>query len=372
VVTRGRGLFLAATIAAAVVLNSGGTPTDAGARVSLSGDFGDVYSADLAGDGDDLSIAVAGRPRDAGSGDRVVRVYTRGRHAGWSRAPRLPHLLAPGNPISLTQTARGPCVGFESWPRGRVVACLRRGRWQALGSAGLPGSARLLELFPLRRGLAAAVRIRDAVAVLRLRSGARWRRVGKPLPTHGAIPAFGERPGGGAVDVALADVAGGERFVWTLTATGTWERHASLRGIGGGPMPGGPVRVGRRVYLPVNDATREPWTLSVHLLDEETWMQVGPPLSRSTGNAQGGLSAVGGEVWASWQENRPRDDGRFNTRMFVQRIAPAAGSARALWAGVSIGPGSIETVKAAGRRWVLYMPAAKRGAALTVAVEPLG
>ncbi|HMJ96386.1 MAG TPA: hypothetical protein VK486_11065 [Thermoleophilaceae bacterium] len=195
--------------------------------------------------------------------------------------------------------------------------------------------------------------------------------MGTALPTDRAIAAVGEGPRTrGMVDVALANVATGERVLWTL-AGGRWRRHAPLRGTGGGPMPGGPTRLGSRIYLPVIDAFIEPWKLSVHVLEHRTWRATGDPLNRGAGNAQGVVRAAGDAIWASWQESAPRDDGLFDTHMYVQQVAPGLGPARAVWAGSSIGPGSIETVQAAGRLWVLYLPAAKGRKALSVAVQPL-
>lgn len=176
--------------------------------------------------------------------------------------------------------------------------------------------------------------------------------------------------GSAAIDVALADVASGERVVWTL-ARGRWSSHPALRGAGGGPMPGGPVRLGSRMYLPVIDAFAEPWKLSVHVLTGGVWGVADGLLNRGVGNAQGVLTAGGGAVWASWQENEQRADRLFNTRMYAQRVAPRVGEATEVWAGTSIGPGSIETAEAIGRRWILYMPAANGRSALSVAVEPL-
>jgi hypothetical protein len=83
------------------------------------------------------------------------------------------------------------------------------------------------------------------------------------------------------------------------------------------------------------------------------------------------VRAVGRSIWASWQENEPRDDGLFDTHAYVKQVAPESGVPTEVWAGVSIGPGSIETVRGAGGRWVLYMPAATARRALTVAVKPL-
>ena len=136
-------------------------------------------------------------------------------------------------------------------------------------------------------------------------------------------------------------------------------------------MPGGPVRLGSRVLLPVIDATVDPWQLTVLELDGEVWTPLGGALNRGPGHAQGALRVAGGEAWAAWQENEPRQDGLFNTRVYAQRVAPEPHSPHAVWSGVSIGPGSVEVVQGAGRRWVLYMPRAAGRRALTVAVKPL-
>jgi hypothetical protein len=192
----------------------------------------------------------------------------------------------------------------------------------------------------------------------------------RALPTKGAIAAVGQSAAStSVVDLAFVDVASGARVVWTL-ANRAWHRHKPLLGLGGGPMPGGPVRMGSRIYLPVVDATREPWAFAVHVLNREGWSD-GAWLSRGLGHAQGVVRVEGGEVWATWQENQPRDDGLFDTVMYAQKVAPVAARAIKVWAGASIGPGSVETVRGAGRRWVLYMPAAQDRKALTVAVKPL-
>ena len=217
----------------------------------------------------------------------------------------------------------------------------------------------------------AAVQTRARIDVRQLRSG-RWRRLGPSLPINRLITALGE--GSGAhrtVDVALADVESGERTLWSLSR-GHWERQTPLKGIGGGPMPGGPVRLGSRIYLPIIDALTEPWRLSVHVFRNGAWAAAGGPVNRGKGNAQGTLSVAEGAVWISWQENEARPDGLFRTRMYVQPVAPGEGRARRVWAGTSIGPGAIEIVQAIGRRWILYMPAARGRRALTVAVKPLG
>jgi hypothetical protein len=345
--------------------------TAAGRGASPSSDFSDVFSADLAGDADGLSLAVAGQARRGRRGDLVVRVYRRGRRSGWQRAARLGRPLDPGASVSLVQTRGRPCVGYQARRHARFLGCLSGSSWRSLPSAGLPPRpAQLTKLADFNDGLTAVFRARRQVIVVRL-AGDRWRRLGQPIPANGAIPAIGEGYGAEpALDLALVDVAEGARFLWSLS-DGRWRARTPLRDVGGGPMPTGPVRLGSRLYLPVIDASAEPWQFSVYLLDGENWTRLGGPLNRGAGTAQGVIRVNRGSVWAAWQENALRDDGRFDTHMYVRRVAPTSGRARKVWAGTSIGPGSIESVQGAGRQWVLYMPRARGRTGLTVAVKPL-
>jgi hypothetical protein len=172
------------------------------------------------------------------------------------------------------------------------------------------------------------------------------------------------------LDLATVETTSGNRRVWSMVH-GRWRGGVPLRGEGAGPMPGGPVRVDKRVYLTATDASAQPWKMSVHVLERRAWRPVDGRLNRSAGNAQGTLSLVGRSVWAAWQEQSQREDGRFETVLWAQRVAPTGDRAKQLWRGVSIGPGSIEVVAGAGRTWALYQPSAMNGSALTVAVKPL-
>jgi hypothetical protein len=246
-----------------------------------------------------------------------------------------------------------------------------RGAWRPLPNAGLPPrSARLIRFEACDGRLVALFTMDRKLIAVRL-AGRRWRPLGQPVPTGRAIPAVGEcdrtAP---APDLALVDVAAGTRALWSLD-TGAWRARTPLGDVGGGPTPGGPVRLGSSVYLPVIDASTAPWRLSVYAFEGGNWTLILGPLNRSSGNAQGVVRVNGHSVWAAWQENAPRPDGRFDTRMYVQRVAPVPGAAEKIWSGISIGPGSMETVQGAGSRWVLYMPQARRRAGLTVAVSRL-
>ena len=121
----------------------------------------------------------------------------------------------------------------------------------------------------------------------------------RPLATHGAVAAAGQRAATDRrLDVALADTARGRRELWTLQ-DGRWHAHPPLDDTRAGPMPGGPVRLGARVYLPVNDAGHDPWRFSVRTLAGERWARPSAPLNRGPGNAQGIVELNGGSVWAS-------------------------------------------------------------------------
>ena len=338
-------------------------------------EFPDIFSADLAGAPNGLALAVAAHTRGTPAEVRTVTLYTRGAHTGWRRAPRLRRPLAPGATVSVAYRGRVPCVAYEARPSRRVLTCLVKRRWRDLATGGLPKRpARLVQLVPSSAGLVSAFYARRSSSgrfFVRRLTGRRWRPVGATLSTGTAIPVLGESTRSQrSLDVASVDVAGDARSLWSLTG-GRWSRRAALQGVAGGPMPGGPVRLGARVYLPVIDASSDPWRFGAHALDGETWLPVGGFLNRGPGNAQGVLRVAGGDVWATWQENEPRDDGLFNTRVYAQRIAPQFGSPLAVWAGASIGPGSVETVQGAGRRWVLYMPRAPGRRALTVGVKAL-
>jgi hypothetical protein len=334
-------------------------------------DFVDVFSADAAGDRSGLSVAVAGRVKEHSRDTTTVRVYTRGRSSGWHRTPALAEPLRAGSALSLTRTRGITCAGYDGRPRHRALACLRRGRWRDLPRAGLPAPpARLLKLFAVRGGLAAAFIASERVVVLRL-SDRRWRRVGRSLPIGRSIPAIGESgPGQRIIDVSFVDVASGRRTVRSLVGR-RWRSAPPLEAAGGGPAPGGPVRFGGRLYLPVMDATADPWELSAYSLAGGRWSVAAARLNAGAGSAQGVLRLGAGSVWAAWQENEPRDDGLFDTHMYVRPVAPAGRPATEVWSGASIGPGTIETVEGGGRTWVLYMPGAPGRRALTVALEPL-
>jgi hypothetical protein len=365
-------LALALLVAGGVV-GCGGATADEPA-VSPGSDFADVFSADLAGDANGLAWVMAGQLR-AHARRLDVRVYRRASGGGWTPAPQLAKRPDSGGQPSLAVIDGAPCVGYAADGGPPVLACLRGGRWHRLPSAGLPAAPAQLTKLSGSGGRPIAVfstagGAGSRTTVLRL-DGTRWHVLGRPLATHGAIVTLGEATGAGAtLDLALLDVPGRQRSLLTFDA-GRWHRSAPLAGVGAGPMPGGPVRLGERAYMPVVDADATPWRFSVFVLGDAGWTRLGAPLNSGPGNAQGVLSASGGGVWATWQQDASRADGRFDTRVYAQRVAPSRGAARLVWQGITIGPGSVETVQGAGGRSVLYMPSAAGGRGLTARVEPL-
>lgn len=337
-------------------------------------DFADVFSADLAGDPGELAWAIAGQ-LEPGARHLDVRLYRRGRGGDWTRAPRLAGPMDAGGQPSVAVLGGALCVGYGTAAGRPTLSCLHDGRWRALPQAGLPLAPARLSRLSTSQGRLVAVFSSGAGAdalttVLRL-DRARWRVLGRPLRTHGAIVTLGESTdAGGALDLALVDLPRRQRSLLTFR-DGAWRRSGSLDGVGGGPMPGGPVRVAGRVYLPVVDASATPWRFSVFVLSAGRWARLGAPLNEGLGNAQGVLSASRGAVWATWQENALRPDGRFDTRVYARQVAPRRGDARMVWQGVTIGPGSVETVHGAGGQSVLYMPSAAGGRRLTARVDSL-
>jgi hypothetical protein len=339
--------------------------------VSPAADFVDVFKADLAGDERRLALAVAGQATNQPPGDQTVHVYERGRLTPWSRAPGLAEPLGPGSPLSLVRIRHRTCVGYESVRHARVLSCLSHARWRPLPLAGLePQAGRVVEFFARGGSFVAVLRRRDRLLFFRLGTH-RWSRIGPALNVTGAIPGVGLGTGNrGPIDVVRVGAVDGRRSVSSLWR-GRWRTDLPLTGAGAGPVLGGPVRLGTRLYLPVVDATTRPWRMSAYARDADGWSLAAGPLNRGAGNAQGLLSLSAGSVWAAWQEHGPMSGGLFRTRIYAQLVAPVVGAVRRVWAGRSIGPGSVEVVQGAGRRWVLYMPAARAHRALTVAVKPL-
>lgn len=368
---------LAATATAAALSGGCGTadsepparPSARAAAFSERADFADVYSSDATSDGRGTALAVAGRLSSQRSARTLaVRLYTRSDDADWRRAPRLADAFDRSMPVSVAYRRSAPCVGYQTPRNGTALGCLSGGRWSPLPRAGLPRSpsyfARLTARGPRLVALYATPR---SAAVYQL-TGRSWHRLGRPVPTGGAIVALGENLRAGApVDLALTDVRTKARRVWTFDGS-RWSKSAALRGIGAGPMPSGPVRVGRAVYLAVVDASKSPWVMSVHRLAGVRWSAARQRLNQTSGNAQGTIRENDGVVWVSWQESRPLQSGAFATAMFAQPLTPGS-RPTALWSGESIGPGSIETIDATGGIWAMYMPAAPDARGLTLDVS---
>lgn len=371
----GAAVGLVALIFVASSRDGDATPTSAKQEVSPSQDFLDVFDADVIGNPRALSLGIAGRGRGVNTRALTVRVYRRGRSTGWRRTPRLAEPLNPAGGLSLAQHRGNPCVGYEPETDGRVLACLRENAWRRLPRAGLPGpGARLAKIATFRGRVIAVFDVGHApdtwTLILELRDG-RWRSLGRPIPTHGAIATVGENSDKSDVlDVGMTDVATGRRTIRSFSA-GRWRAMPPLEGIGAGPSPGGPVRLGARVYLPVVDASAEPWRFRVYALDGGAWSPVGHPLNEGPGNAQGVLRINAQAVWAAWQEHAPRRGGGFDTEMWVRRLTPTPGKVERVWAGTTIGPGDIETVQGVGGQSVMYMPQRHGRGTLTLRVEPV-
>lgn len=338
-------------------------------REQPSADFRQVHSSDLAGTTNNLLLAVAGAPSGRSTKELAVRAYRSHGAGGWDELPPLADAFGGVSRVSVVDLAGVPCIGYETPRNGAALGCLRDEEWLPLPRRGLPRRPALLVKLGIRRGsLVAVFHSGSAVTVTEMAHG-RWRRLGPPLRTNDSIPAVSENLNdASAIDIALVDLRRRTRYVWSLL-DGRWHRSPALSGIGGGPMPSGTVRLANKLYMPVIDADRSPWTFAVFVLDHGRWRRYRGPENRTRGNAQGSLRVVGNEVWAAWQENRPARNGIFDTTMYTTRIAPLPGVIQKVWAGRSVGPGDIETVSGAGRLWTLYTPGVSDDRHLSVAIR---
>jgi hypothetical protein len=342
--------------------------------------FPDESWAELATDGEDLWLAVAGYQRN---GEFGLRVFRQGA-SGWEEQPVPPGEVSQDLPIGIAVPAGSdgaPCLGYSAGPRpAAVVTCLDGGSWQPLDLPPLRGG-QLIQLATHDGDLVAMIVRRGARSssyrVIR-RAGDEW-TAAPPISAPPAIAQFaiGSPRGAGASFPGIGFATQGRRsqhFVAELRG-GAWRRlQPALQGLGTGPLVGGPVLLGERILYPVNEADTEPWSFSVQTALIGTTEARPELLSSGAGNAQGRLDLAGGRVWATWQEHASRKGGGFRVAVYAAELTPAGQLRRKLrlWRGVSIGPGSIQVVESQGRTLALYMRAGSDGRGLQATIKAIG
>jgi hypothetical protein len=344
--------------------------------------FADDSFAELATDGSDaLWLAVSGYRRDGRFG---LRVY-RGEGAGWAALPIPPGEVSGDLPISIAVREKDehatPCIGYSLGAAQRpAVACLAAGRWRRLDLPSLGGSqlfqvadedGKLTALFLERAGQQTRYRL--------LSEGEDGWRLSPPLPASPATAQLAiEGPRGQATGrPSLGVTTQGRRtrrYVVELR-NGAWRRIGpTVADAELGPTVGGPVVLSGRVLYPVNEAASEPWSFSIEAAEVGGGeVREAARLSTGAGNAQGRLDLAGGQLWATWQEDDPRRDGRFDAGLYAARLSPRGETLRKvkLWQGISIGPGSTQVDAIRGRLQALFMPASRNGKGLRTALRVL-
>jgi len=362
---------------AALVAGCGAEDGTAAGRPSLGpGAFPDESWAELASDGDDdLWLAVAGYQRN---GDFGLRVFRRGA-SDWEELPVPPGQVSQDLPMSIAVPVGigdGPCVGYSTGLRpSPVVACFREGAWESLG---IPAKGQLLQIGAQDGELVAMIgeqRARTSRYRLLRNAGEGW----TSTPPVSAPPAVArlaiESPQGPEANfpgIGFATQGRLSQHFVTELRDGRWRRlEPTLQDIATGPLVGGPVLLDKRVLYPVTEADVEPWSFSVQTARIGSNDARPEQLSTGAGNAQGRLDLAGDQVWATWQEHRPRKKGGFRAAVFAAELTPQGQLDRKvrLWQGVSIGPGSIQVVEFQGRTLALYMRATNDGRGLRATVE---
>lgn len=353
--------------------------TAAGRPASGPAAFADESWAEMASDGDeDLWLAVAGYRR---SGDFGLRVFRRGAH-DWEELPVPPGQISQDLPISIAVPGSGgaPCLGYSAGSRpAAVVACLDAGSWQPLSLPPLHGG-QLVQVATHDGDLVALVAEQEPETsrfrLLRNAGGA-W----TSTPEFSAPAAIAqlaiESPDETAADFPAIGVTtqgrSSQHFVAELHGRGWHRLEPALRDLGTGPLVGGPVLLGGRIFYPVNEAGTEPWSFSVQTARVGSTEAKSERLSTDAGNAQGRLDLVGDRVWATWQEHDPRQGGGFEAGVYAAELTPNGRLRRKfrLWRGVSIGPGSIQVVEYQGRTLALYMRSSSNGKGLQATLKNL-
>jgi hypothetical protein len=352
-------------------------------------DFADDFSAAIAHDGDRTWLAVIGQ-KTAESTELTLRVYQSVGDGPWATMPKPPG-HGVDSPLSITAVtsemnpaSAEPCVGYQA-RTGPKVQCLSTGAWRSAQGDVEPDSL-LIDLIPAGNSLVALYSRHRAKGldfqVRHLAPDHAPSELGPPISFRSALvelvePATTASPEVGVHGPGRRHAA---RFILSLRS-GAWRRTTPTMTRPEGPLPDGPVRVNDLVYFPVTEATSAPWPLTVPVSrgDQGGWSNP-PAISAKQAYAQGGVAVVNGQVWAIWQENRKAARrGIFATTFRVAPLRATGAVAQApitLWAGETIGPGSVQLVPRPGGDgfYALYMPASPAGDALdatvaTVSVE---
>jgi hypothetical protein len=344
--------------------------------------FADESFAELATDGTDaLWLAVSGYRRDGRFGLRVFRDDG----AGWAALPAPPGEVSGDLPISIAVRGKGedaaPCLGYSlGVAQTPALVCFGAGQWRRLDLPSLVGS----QLFQVadEDGKLTALLLRRLGQDLRFRllsEGDGGWRLSPSLPAPPATAQLAiETPRGQAAGwPSLGVTTQGRRtrrYVVELR-NGVWRRIGpTVADSELGPTVGGPVVLSGRVLYPVNEADSEPWSFSIETAEVgRRKVREAAHLSSGAGNAQGRLDLAGGRLWATWQEDDPRPDGRFRAGIYAARVSPRGQFRRKvkLWQGISIGPGSTQVVAFRGRLLALFMPASRDGKGLRTALRVL-
>lgn len=348
---------------------------------SVATAFADDSFAELATDGDDaLWLAVSGYSSAGRFGLRVFRAD----REGWVALPPPPGKPSGDLPISIAVRGGGadatPCLGYSLGAAQKPnVVCLTEGEWRRIALPSL-GEARLFQVGEEEGRLTALLlqRVGDSARYRLLNEAQdRW-NLSPSIPVPPAIARLAiESSQGWAASPTVGVTTQGRRprrYAAELR-NGVWHKlgppvaDAEL-----GPTVGGPVVLSGRVLYPVNEADSEPWSFSIHAagIGSATAREVAR-LSSGAGNAQGRLDLAGGRLWATWQEDDPRRDGRFRATVYAAELSPRGRVRRKvkLWHGISIGPGSTQVVEFKDRQLALFMPGSSDGKGLRTAVRAL-
>lgn len=275
-----------------------------------------------------------------------------------------------------------PCLGYSVGSHWKpVVACLRGETWQRV-KMPFRGNRELLQLGSVGGDLVALTiegGSRHNNYRLFRQSADGWRSAPR-LFAPSALARLGvEAPDTRSAELPTVGVTTtgirSKRYSVELR-NGNWRKlGAPVEGVGAGPAIGGPVIFPGRVLYPVNEANAEPWSFSIYMGRKgSAKARKVTRLSAGDGNAQGQLNVAGGNVWATWQEQHLRKDGRFRTAIYAARL-DATGKVRRkvrLWRGVSIGPGSTQVLEFEGKIMALFLRGSTKGRGLEPVIRTIG
>jgi hypothetical protein len=147
-----------------------------------------------------------------------------------------------------------------------------------------------------------------------------------------------------------------------------------LRGLGIGPLLGGPVERPTEILLAVVKASSNNWPIEVARLRGTRWT-VSRPLNEGPGSAQGYIATLDDKAFVIWQQHGPQTGPSYVASAHLAALGngPQGHAQWTVWSEHNIGPGDLGIAELSRQAWLLTTRAgtSRPTRSLQVHVDPV-